>query len=111
MKIQVGDKVKFLNDTGGGTVVKIVDEKTAMVLTEDGFDFPFALNELLIDEDARNDNTSDSQEPQKREVRTVDDLLDDEEEIVSKDDEEVNIYLAFVPEDASKPTSSHQQLN
>jgi len=75
MKIQVGDKVKFLNDVGGGTVVKIVDEKTAMVLTEDGFDFPFIINELIIDEDVRTDNSVGIQEQQKREVRTVDDLL------------------------------------
>jgi hypothetical protein len=51
MKIKVGDRVKFLNDTGGGTVSEIVDERTVNVRIEDGFDMPVLVSELIIDSD------------------------------------------------------------
>ncbi len=44
---KTGDKVKFLNDVGGGTIVSFIDKNTAMVSTGDGFDIPVLLKELL----------------------------------------------------------------
>ena len=32
MQINIGDKVKFLNETGGGKVTRIIDAKTVIVL-------------------------------------------------------------------------------
>lgn len=51
MKIKVGDRVKFLNDTGGGTVSEIIDERIVNVRIEDGFDVPVLISELIIDSD------------------------------------------------------------
>jgi hypothetical protein len=51
MKIKVGDKVKFLNDTGGGTVSEIIDDRMVNVRIEDGFDVPVLISELIIDSD------------------------------------------------------------
>jgi hypothetical protein len=53
--IKIGDKVKFLNDEGGGTVASIVDRKTAFITTKDGFDIPYLINELLIIETKKAD--------------------------------------------------------
>ena len=47
MKLKVGDRVKFLNDSGGGTVSEIVDQKIVKVLTEDGFEIPVMARELI----------------------------------------------------------------
>ena len=49
MKFKVGDKVKFLNDTGGGTVSEIIDNKVVNVRIEDGFDVPVLASELIGD--------------------------------------------------------------
>ncbi len=49
MKIKVGDKVKFLNDTGGGIVSEIINDKMVNVRIEDGFDIPVLITELIID--------------------------------------------------------------
>ncbi len=49
MKIKVGDRVKFLNDTGGGTVSGIIDDRMVNVRIEDGFDIPVSVTELIID--------------------------------------------------------------
>ena len=41
-----GDRVKFLNDTGGGVIIRI-DQKNAYVENEDGFEIPVNLSQLL----------------------------------------------------------------
>ncbi len=112
MNIQIGEKVKFLNDVGGGTIVKFIDKKTAMVLTDEGFEFPFAIKELIkIEETPNNEFFKASSSAQKQEKpKTLEDVLSEEEEIITKDNEETNIYLAFVPQDATQPTSSRQNL-
>jgi hypothetical protein len=51
MKLKAGDRVKFLNDTGGGIVTEILDDKTVSVRIEEGFDIPVAAAELIIDSD------------------------------------------------------------
>ncbi len=46
--VKIGDTVRFLNDVGGGTVVRI-DGKVAYVRDpQDGFETPAALNELIV---------------------------------------------------------------
>ncbi len=47
MKIREGDRVKFLNDTGGGIVKEIKDSKMAIVLIDDGFEVPVLIQELI----------------------------------------------------------------
>jgi hypothetical protein len=47
MNLHQGDRVKFLNDTGGGIITGMKDNKTAMVTTNDGFEIPVPLAELI----------------------------------------------------------------
>ncbi len=49
MRIEIGSKVKFLNDVGGGTLKAFVGEKMALVETGDGFEITVLVNELLPD--------------------------------------------------------------
>ncbi len=51
MTFKVGDKVKFLNDVGGGVVTKI-RQQVAYVQTADGFEIPSPFSELIIVQDA-----------------------------------------------------------
>jgi hypothetical protein len=51
MKVKVGDKVKFLNDIGGGIVSEIIDDSMVNVRIEDGFDVPARISELILDSD------------------------------------------------------------
>ncbi len=48
MKFKTGDRVNFLNETGGGTVSRIDDRGLVYVLTEDGFEIPVTEKELVI---------------------------------------------------------------
>jgi len=48
MKFKVGDKVKFLNEKGGGIVSKIISNSMVNVAISEGFDVPVMVNELLL---------------------------------------------------------------
>lgn len=48
MKFKVGDKVRFLNQSGGGIVTKIISPQMVSVAIEEGFDIPTMTSELLL---------------------------------------------------------------
>ncbi len=47
MIVQVGDKVRFLNEKGEGVITRIINE-LAYVLVEEGFEIPVKLNQLVF---------------------------------------------------------------
>ena len=48
MKLKVGDKVRFLNEVGGGTVSRIEGRNLIYVLDEDGFEVPTSTSEVVV---------------------------------------------------------------
>lgn len=75
MTLKIGDRVRFLNDVGGGTVTAFIDNKMVEVKTDDGFEIPVLATELLpelstgygIDEEGPSQDTTPPQ--QKEEVK------------------------------------------
>lgn len=49
MGIEIGSKVRFLNEVGGGEVIKKIDKLRWLVRTPDGFDIPMLASELVVD--------------------------------------------------------------
>ncbi len=47
MKFKVGDRVKFLNENGGGVVSKIISPSMVNIAIEDGFEIPILTSEIL----------------------------------------------------------------
>ena len=47
-EIKKGDKVRFLNEVGGGVVIDVFSDGTATVEGEDGFDMKYKLTELML---------------------------------------------------------------
>lgn len=45
---KVGDRVSFLDDVGSGVIVGIEGEGEAMVETEDGFEIPYPIDQLVL---------------------------------------------------------------
>ncbi|HEX3007822.1 MAG TPA: DUF2027 domain-containing protein [Bacteroidales bacterium] len=120
MTFKPGDKVKFLNDVGGGKITKIVKDQ-AYVMIEDGFDIPVPLSQIVkIDADLpveRDDKPIVSKAEQKKvkqeEKRAPapppvvnDDVEDDfsaeEPETSFNDFGTLNMLLGFVAEDSKK---------
>ena len=49
MRFKVGDKVRFLNEKGGGTIVSVMDSQVVKLETDDGFEMPVMVKELIPD--------------------------------------------------------------
>ena len=47
MKFNKGDRVKFLNEQGGGVVSRVISPSLVEVTTADGFDIPYTTKELI----------------------------------------------------------------
>ena len=52
MSLGIGDKVRFLNDVGGGTIVKILSKNMVLVQDADEFEYPYPEKELVLVEKA-----------------------------------------------------------
>lgn len=48
MNIKVGDKVRYLNDVGGGVVTKIISNTLVEIKDESGFNIPVSKSELVL---------------------------------------------------------------
>ncbi len=109
MNLKVGDKVRFLNDVGGGVLTRFIDKETAAVLTEDGFELPSLIDELLKIEqyeaisgfESEKKETAPVTQSGTNETENFDDQ-DDTETDYEKETDDINIYLAFVPQDSKK---------
>jgi len=60
--MKIGDRVKFLNDVGGGTITRFIDPTKVMVETGDGFEVPAMLKDLIPEEDGNKSVRSGYQE-------------------------------------------------
>ncbi len=47
-KLEIGDKVRFLNTTGGGVVKKFLDKQLVLVEDDIGFDVPVLISECIV---------------------------------------------------------------
>ena len=100
MKLRLGDKVKFLYDTGHGEVSAIIDKDKVMVRTGDGFDVPYLASELVRYGEDENIKLSGSDEelsqrkPDKIESKEV--KMPEEEEY-NVEDEGVVFALQLEP--------------
>jgi hypothetical protein len=56
MILKVGDKVSFLNEKGGGIIIKYIDSLTVSVEIEQGIEIPYAVSQLIFDDEIQKDN-------------------------------------------------------
>ncbi len=103
LRFKAGDKVRFLNDVGGGVIVKITDSKMALVAIEDGFEIPVMMHELIpaeVDSRAESKQETLQKEILAKETETARQAEASRRESLrrfAKDPEPEGFYLAFVP--------------
>ena len=98
MMVKVGDKVRFLNATGGGMVIK-VDGHIATVLEDDGFEIPSIISELVVIEEVNKLNfpiENIKPEPQQNTVEKKQNYSFSEKN-ETPEKEQISVYFAFVP--------------
>jgi len=119
MNFKPGDKVRFLNSTGGGTVVKEINAFMVSVAIEDGFEIPTLTSELVAIEPAgssgdlfinKNERRSEIPIPVKVETEPEVIEMDRISRIVLRGDSAVmptGVYLAWVPQDQQRLLSGN----
>ncbi|WP_339735034.1 DUF2027 domain-containing protein [uncultured Sunxiuqinia sp.] len=112
--IKVGDRVKFMNDVGGGIVTKVVSKSLVHVENDDGFEIPTLVSELVVVSDelaaVKKPSVQDfvaqavpgKREPEKAPAK--------EETVLIEGNDEPNFQLAFVPEDSRNPLDGSIKL-
>lgn len=105
MRFKIGDKIKFLNEEGGGFISKIISPSMVEVDIEDGFSIPYSTSELLKVDDqgtASRFFDEDFGEKPKEKVETEESFSSEvSTELFKRQslDLKKGIYLAFVPQD------------
>jgi hypothetical protein len=100
MAILKGDKVRFLNDVGGGMVTRIVGS-TAYVEDADGFEIPALLSQIVLVESA--------QKPQDKASESLKDKIVKNKKANSSS--EPSVFLAFLVGDKPGSQSGDYRLH
>lgn len=122
--VKIGDKVRFLNDVGGGTITGFQGKDIVLVADEDGFEIPTLVTEVVAVEtndyniakvvDGKKKGKANEDKPTPTSVKNALAVNDDEEEEEETDiadqeltykpmaqerrgANELNLCLAFVP--------------
>ena len=119
--MKFGDKVRFLNDVGGGTVSGFQGKDIVLVSDADGFDIPMPIHEcIVVETDNYNISRPEKKGPEPvvektdrgkghphlHPIEEADDPDDDERPITFRPQaverlggNQLNVFLAFVPQD------------
>jgi hypothetical protein len=103
MKINIGDKVRFLNSVGGGTVMDFRGKNQVLVKDENGFDVPVLIAEcIVVGESDRRMESKDSEPYKPADVLKKEEKKSGKEEFMfveTPQGERLNVSLAFLPTD------------
>ena len=113
-KLHVGDRIRFLNSVGGGTVKGFLNKNMVIVEDEFGFDVPVLISECIAMEQTNNEKlAAEDNIPQKNEKTEqkpfpkVDDvLLPQDIAIETKEGEKITVCIAYLPTDTKKITNT-----
>lgn len=115
MVLKVGDKVRFLNEVGGGRITSVLTKDMVNVETDDGFEVPTLVNNLIVVnspdtyESGRSRNTvalpKPSALPEKKLPKPEAPWFSDKNQVAGKD--EPRFIFAFVPEVPSNPPTGN----
>jgi hypothetical protein len=103
-----GDRVKFLNDTGGGIIIRFLDPETVLVRIEDDFEVPVKLGDIIPDNSKKaniyqdekpQNNMKIPEAPEKEITKSATGREPDNRENISEMRNSGQVYLAFTHED------------
>ena len=112
--MKIGDKVRFLNEVGGGVVKGFQGKDIVLVEDADGFDIPMPVREcVVVDTDAYNMERKPAQPP-KPEAKKMPQPVHEEEDDrpvtfrapERREGNVLNVSLAYVPEDVKAISST-----
>ncbi len=106
--IKVGDRVKFLNDVGGGVVTGFIGKSMVYVENEDGFEIPCPVLNLINVDDPDLKAGGQNEERRTEIVPAVQEKEPTGQILEGKD--AADFYFCFVPDDAKNPLAGNIDL-
>lgn len=121
--MKIGDKVRFLNDVGGGVIAGFPDKDTVLVRDEDGFDIPVLRRECVVvdtnDYNIAKVNTRSEKQPvagTAQKALHADEEKDDDiadrpvafrpKAVERRGADVLNVYLGFIPVEVKNLSST-----
>ena len=111
MVIKIGDKVRFLNEVGGGRITSVISKDMVNVETDNGFEVPTMISNLIVVnspdvyESGRNRHTVSAPKPivpsEKKVTKQEEPWFSDKNQVAGKEDPQY--FFALVPEIPSNP--------
>lgn len=112
--IKVGDRVKFMNDVGGGIVTKIISKSLVHVENDDGFEIPTLVTELVVVNEELDINQKPSVEQFAAQASPKKPTPEPEpvkaSPVMIAGNDEPNFQLAFVPDNSRNPLEGSIKL-
>lgn len=116
MELRIGDKVRFLNEVGGGRITSVINKEMVNVETDDGFEVPTRINNLIVinspDVYEKGGNSRNSITPprtvaaaEKKPVKAAEPWFSDKNQNPAK--EEQQFLFALVPEVPANPPTGN----
>jgi len=115
LMLNIGDKVKFLNDVGGGKITAFQSKTIAVVENYDGFEIPVLINELIKVEDATPQVTINRDFSKKPEPKKVDKTPEPQPEPTHKAEiipgnDAPKFFMAFYPTNQENPVGGEIEV-
>lgn len=109
--IKIGDKVRFLNDVGGGVVTSFVNKTMVNVEGQDGFEIPYPISQLVnISETERIEKgivPEPEVVPRSQNEKTI---IQKEKGMKLAGKDSPDFYFCFVPSDSKNPLAGETCL-
>lgn len=108
--MQIGDKVRFVSEVGGGIVTRFEGKNTVFVEDEDGFEVPMLVSQVVVIDEEKERKSLPKDEKQeakaeKHEVEPCDRPITFRPKAVERADGNVlDVQLCFVPNDRKADT-------
>ena len=106
--MKIGEKVRFLNEVGGGRISGFQGKDIVLVEDEDGFDIPMLRSQVVVVETNANNFVRPQQRPSQppREQPAAERSTGPRTVVERKGGDLLNVCLGFVPEDSRELTQT-----
>lgn len=112
--LKIGDKVKFINQVGGGKIVGFQSKNIVVVENQDGFEIPTMITELIVVDEEESYEKVNRDFRKKTEVKSEPkpELKKEEKNvsIIIKGNDEPKFFMAFVPVNQSNPVGGEIEV-
>ncbi len=96
MAYKIGDKVKFLNETGGGIVRDIISKEMVSVESDDGFEIPVKVNDIVLEKTA--EEHTGTPKAAEEGPAPEEDIFSKKSDLIVEGQEDIFCWLALLPD-------------